>query len=290
MGKYSKAKLKGKRLIPIVIVVLSLILILSISGVIYINVTNNIVIQKVDNAAQFVSDDVALKATPIVVDNVVVGAVYDKKWVSTEKYYVKNSNKANIDTDVYISTGKAGKFSLNNFKKEANSLALFTTTTSLNKIDEYFAITPSETNVMPKPAVKAQITNKDFSDVRRALGVYNLLNSTIKVNEVYEVTLGAGNTGRIISATSESKNIFGVYSIVIFVDGNKPRVIKYNYIKDVKNASSWPIYSLKFVADLNADGSNDIILQETTEFNVKYDVIEYRNDNFYEVLSSEIKI
>ena len=48
-------------------------------------------------------------------------------------------------------------------------------------------------------------------------------------------------------------------------------------------------YSLNFVADLNGDGINELLIQETKEFEVKYDVIEYKNNNFYEILSSVAK-
>ncbi|MNV89791.1 hypothetical protein D3C71_1841150 [compost metagenome] len=105
------------------------------------------------------------------------------------------------------------------------------------------------------------------------------------------MNLEQGKKGKIICATSESKNIMGVFSAVIYIDDqNNAKCIKYNYIKNLKNASEWPIYTLKFVADLNSDNKNEIIIQEISEFKVKYDVIEYRNNNFYEVLSSEIKI
>ena len=45
----------------------------------------------------------------------------------------------------------------------------------------------------------------------------------------------------------------------------------------------------KFIADLNNDGTNEVIIQEVKEFEAKYDIIEFKNDNFIEVLSSELK-
>ena len=35
---------------------------------------------------------------------------------------------------------------------------------------------------------------------------------------------------------------------------------------------------------------NEIILQEVKEFDVKYDVVEYKNNNFTEVLSTTMKL
>ena len=60
-------------------------------------------------------------------------------------------------------------------------------------------------------------------------------------------------------------------------------------MKNFKKSSDWPIYSFKFIADLNNDGTNEVIIQEVKEFEAKYDIIEFKNDNFIEVLSSELK-
>ena len=56
------------------------------------------------------------------------------------------------------------------------------------------------------------------------------------------------------------------------------------------DASDWPIYSFKFVGDINEDGTSEIVIQETKEFEVIYDILEYRNGKFVEVLSASTKI
>ncbi|MCX8074785.1 MAG: epoxyqueuosine reductase QueH [Clostridia bacterium] len=290
MKKYSKTKLKVKRIIPVIITILSVLLILSLVLVIYINSKGSIIIQKVDENAKNVSNDTAKKSLPIVVNNIIVGAVYEKKWISAEKYYFNSTGKQNTEVDVYNKTGKAGTFKLNEMKQNSD-YSMYTSTTSLNKADEYFAIGKTSNIVMLQPIRKSTVTEKDKNDVKKALGIYSLFNSTVKINEIYDVSLNNNEQGKIISATNSTKNIFGVYSIIFYISNTgKIQIIKYNYVKNTKNASDWPIYSLKFVADLNNDGMNEAIIQEITEFNVKYDIIEYRTKGFYEVLSSNLKI
>lgn len=99
-----------------------------------------------------------------------------------------------------------------------------------------------------------------------------------------------GENGKIICATSDGKNKFGVYSVVIYSTGKTAKIIKYNYVKDINSSVDWPIYSLKFVYDLNMDGISEIVIQETNEYEIKYSVMEYKNNKFYEVLSEKIKI
>ena len=76
----------------------------------------------------------------------------------------------------------------------------------------------------------------------------------------------------------------------MFATEEKATIVKYNYVKNIKSSVDWPVYSLKFVYDLNSDNVAEILLQETTEYNIKYTVMEYRNNKFYEVLSEKIKI
>ncbi len=133
-------------------------------------------------------------------------------------------------------------------------------------------------------------TDNDKKTVKKALGIYSMLNNTVKINEVYIVTLKSGETGRLIFATSDGKNKFGVYSAIVFATEKKATIVKYNYVKNIKSSVDWPVYSLKFVYDLNSDNVAEIVLQETTEYNIKYTVMEYRNNKFYEVLSEKIKI
>ena len=68
------------------------------------------------------------------------------------------------------------------------------------------------------------------------------------------------------------------------------QLLVYHQVKDLKKSDEWPIYSFKFVLDLNQDSVNELIIQETKEFEVKYDVIEFRGGKFTEVLSTVVKM
>lgn len=291
MSKYSKTKLKLKLKLPILIILFVVIFLLALTFVIYLTVKNNIVIQKIDDSAKLVSDQVAAKSSPIIINNLVVGAVSNKEWVSNEKYYFKSNIKENTDIDIYSKTGKAGKYSILNIEKDENSSSEYVSVSRSNKIDEYFAIYSNGGNNMQIPAISQEPTDEDRKLCLKALGIYKLLNNTINIDSVYGVYIDSSLSGKIICITNKSKTIFGAYSAVIFVDNNNvAKIIKYNYIKDVKNAQDWPIYAFEFCADLNSDGKNEVILQETTENKSQYDILEYRDNNFYQVLSMDFNI
>ncbi len=291
MGKYSKSKLKKKHLIPILIIILVIILALAISYVLIINVKNTINVSKVDDSAKNVSEDVAKNSTPLIINNLVVGAVYNNTWVSSEKYYLKSTNKQDISIDIYQEDGKAGKYTLKDITKQNGTTAVFVTTDRPNQSDEYFAIATSENELVYSKATELSITDEYIKEAKKALSKYRLLNYTISVNEAFGVTIDTNTKGVILCVTSQKANFLGVYSAIIYVDDmNKSKILKYSYIKDTKNASSWPIYTLKFTADLNGDSKNEVIIQETSEFSAKYSVLEYRDNNFYEVLSNEFKL
>lgn len=291
MKKYSKDNLKKKNFLKILIIILVLIVLASIGLFVYVFVNKNIVYEKINDNAKFVSDDEAAASMPIIIDNVLVGGLYDKKWVSTEKFYLKSNNKSNVEVDIYNKTGKKGAFVVESIS-QGSGTTVYSVTTNTNFVDEYFAVPKNDNaNAMLIPAVqKKNVTEDDVKYVERALGIYRLFNTTTKVTEVYDVTLSQGNNGKLIFATNQVGKSIGVYSAVVYVDNNnKPTLLKYNYVRDTKDASNWPIYSFKFIGDLNLDGTSEIIIQETKEFEVKYDIIEYKDNKFNEVLSSIIK-
>lgn len=290
MKKYNKSELKNKRKIKLILTILILVVILSVSLVIVLTIKNEIVKENVLDLPSVENTDVSNKANPIIVNNLLLGAVYDKTWVNANQFNIANTS-TKMEVDMYNNSGKAGKFEITNFRKEASTGGIYVTTTSLNKSDEYFGVKPTDKNIMPKGLTKIDSNEVDLKAVKKALGMYKLLNSTININEVYSVNINNNLQGKIICATSKSKNIFGVYSIILFVDWNgNTNLIKYHYIKNIQDANNWGIYSLKFVADLNSDNSNELIIQETTGLEVKYSIIEYRQNKFVEVLSSSIKI
>ena len=193
---------------------------------------------------------------------------------------------------MYNLTGKKGKYNLTSMSKDTNSGALYAKTDNSNTYDEFLAIASTEKNIMNNPPTKqVNINEDDINTVKDALGLLSVFNNSVKITEIYNITLDTTNRGRLIFVTNEVGKSNGGYSAVIYEDmSKKTHIVKYSYVKDMKNSPEWPIYSFRFVADLNQDGMNDIVIQETKEFKMKYDVIEFKNNKFQEVLSTEINI
>ncbi|MEG2348566.1 MAG: hypothetical protein RSB67_02830 [Clostridia bacterium] len=291
MKKYSKNKLKFKRKIKLLIILFIILFLISISFLIFIGIKNNFVKEKVDYSAKDVTDDVAKNSTPIVVNNVIVGALYDKTWVSAEAYYLKSANKLDLDMEVYTKTGKSGSFTLGNVKKDSNSTTIFTNVKRNDMYNEYIAVKKGDTNIRQSKMNLIESNSEDLKLVKKALGIYRIFNTSIKINSAYEVNIDNSGILKILFVTNEPGKSSGAYSSVIAIDSNnKAHIIKYNYIKNLKKASDWPVYDLNFVIDINNDGINEIVLQETKEFNIKYDILEYNKGKVTQVLSSEFKI
>lgn len=290
-AKYSKTKLVGKRWITILIVFLVLLLIAGISFTVYVNVTNNIVYENINDDSSGVDDTTASKSTPIVINNIILGGVYSGKWVSTERYYFKSVNRLSYDIDIFTAKGKTGTFKIKDIDRGSEGGPAYVTTTRTNYKDEYFAVKSASTTAANMDKITLDdnsiIEYKNF--VKKALGLYGMLNGSIKIREVYQIALVPGKISYIITATNDGKTGNGVYSTVVYVNEfNNAKLIKYNYVKDVNNSANFGVYTTKFIADLNEDNVCEIILQETKESNTKYSVIELNNGNFTEVLSTTI--
>lgn len=288
---YSKAELKARRRLKYLASFVFCMIIITICFFVFVVLKNNIVEERIDYSANNVDDNIVSNSTPIILNNVVLGATYNKTWIASESYYFRNQNKF-IDVDVYNELGKKGKYKITNYTTPDSTGASYVTIDSPNVSDEFLAIKSSKSNIMMQTATKqVTVTNEDIDIVKKALGKYLLFNTSVKINSIYNVTLDFENRGRIICVTNEAGKSSGAYSAVIYESNfGDTKIIKYNYIKNLKESSEWPIYSFKFVADLNQDGMNEIILQETKEFEVKYDVIEFKDDKFTEVLSTRVKI
>lgn len=290
---YSKGNLKKKRGLKLLIALLVILLIIGLFLLFFVVLKKEVNIGKISDVAKERSDEVVEKSTPIIVNNIVVGAVYNNEWVASESYYFRNKTKSQtIALDVYNLTGKKGKYNLTSMSKDTNSGALYAKTDNSNTYDEFLAIASTEKNIMNNPPIKqVNINEDDINTVKDALGLLSVFNNSVKITEIYNITLDTTNRGRLIFVTNEVGKSNGGYSAVIYEDmSKKTHIIKYSYVKDMKNSPEWPIYSFRFVADLNQDGMNDIVIQETKEFKMKYDVIEFKNNKFQEVLSTEINI
>ena len=291
MKKYSKEKLKARRAVKTIILVLAIIAVICIGVLLFSLFSKSIVVEKLDSTPSNVSDEVASNSTPVIINNLILGATYDKKWVASEKYYLNSKNGENTEIDAYSKEGKMGKYTIGKISKDTKTASVYTTISKQNLLNEYFAVATSQTNVMPNPANKIlDIDESYIKDVKKALGMYRIFNMSVKISEVYDITISEKEKGYLIFATNEVNKGKGAYSTVIYVSNTgKSKIVKYNYINDKENAEDWPVYSLNFVADLNSDGTNELLVQETKEFEVKYDVIEYKNNNFYEIMSAVAK-
>lgn len=289
--KYSKGELKAKRGLKVFAILVGICIVISILFIVFVAVKNNIVVERIDESAIDVSDDVVKNSTPIILNNVVLGSTYNKTWVASQSYYFRNENKI-TDVDVYNNSGKKGKYKITNYQNADSTGTFYVTTDNPNSSEEFLAVGNTGTDIMLQPARKQNsITDEDIEIVKKALGKYRIYNTSVKINSIHNVVLDDNNRGRVICVTNEAGKSSGAYSAVIYVSNiGKSYIIKYNYVKNLEKASDWPIYSFKFVADLNQDGVNDIILQETKEFDVKYDVIELKNNKFTEVLSTQMKM
>jgi len=290
--EFKKNSAKKKSLTKTLIIAVLIIILLIGIILLTISLKNIIEVSKVNDDAKLVSDDAASKATPILVNNLLLGAVYDKTWVSSEKFYFHGNTSNDTSVDVYTENGKKGTYTLETMTKSTNGSAVYISTSNTNKNDEYVAVVSSEHDIMPNPASEyVNISEADYTSVKEALGGYKILNSSINITKAYDITLDTNTKGRIYIVNNVAGKGMGGYSAVIYKDmSGKTSIVKYSFVANLKNSSEWPIYSFKFVADLNNDGKNEIIIQETREFDAKYDVIEYTDNKFVEVLSSEMKI
>lgn len=250
---------------------------------------NNIIKENINYDAKEVSDNIAINSMPIIINNIIAGATYDKKWVSSQRYFLNSKNKVDTEIDIYNKKGKAGTFVIKNIKQDTSQV--YVQTTNMNLSNEFVAVAKNSIDLMQSFALTSNIVEYDYKIAKKALGLYRIFNPSINILNAYDVVLKGGELGRILIVTNQKGKSTGAYSSVIFVDqNNNVDLIKYSYVKNLDNAALWSVYSLMFVVDLNADGINEIILQETKEFDVKYSIIEYKNNKFSEVLSTEIKI
>lgn len=287
MKKYSKGQLKFKRIGIFLAFLFVAVLVCSLVMLFGFCMKDEVTVTATSSDASKVSDDIAQNSMPIVIDNLLVGGLYNNTWVSSSKYYLKSANKANVDINVYTKEKKAGTYILKDVYTYGDSV--FINTSYTNYIDEYFAV-PFNNYSLISQFSNAEIQEQDYSYVKRALGTKRIFNSSINILGVYTAYIDATDNIRLICVSSSSKGSFGgVYSAIIVVVNGKPSILQYSYIKNIDNALDFPLYSVEFVADLNGDGKSEIVTREVTEFNVTYNVFEFKNSKFTRVLSETMK-
>lgn len=279
---------KNRALIPIFIVVFAAILVIAVSILIYTLSGNYINYTNIDDSSEKVTSNTAKDSNIIIMNGIVLGASKNGAWVSADKFYSENSAAKELEVYLYSGDSIYGTYKTASLKRHIDGV----TYTTLDKSvlpGEYVAIS---TNVPKRDTnlTKYEPTKQDESYVKQALGGYKLLKSSVEVVEAYTVNIKE-NDDKIICATAKKANLFGVYSAVIYVTNGKASLVKYSYVRDTKNSDRWPVYSLKAVKDLNGAGLPELILEELTGNDVRYTVLEIRNDNkFYQVLNVNIEI
>jgi len=289
MKKVNKKK-NVKKVIPFIIILVT-VLVLSAVFLIYIYTQNYITVEYIDKASSKVSSKDVTSVSPIIINNVVVGGVSDKgKWLSKDNLYGKANISKGAEIDMYNLSGKMGTFEIYSVSKDNEKGITYAVPLKDIMEEEYIGLGKSESNAMTRGLTKIEPTDEDEKHVKKALGKYRLFNNTVKVNEVYEAYLGTDQKTRIISATSEGDNKLGVYSVVVFVKGSRAKIIKYSYVKNTESSINWPVYSIKFACDLNYDDKYELVIQEARETTMKYSILEFKNDKYYEVMGINFNI
>ncbi len=288
MKEYSKGKLKLKRLCVVLAMFLVAILVLGIVILFCFCLKDRINIVNESSEAINVADDVAFNSEPILIDNLVVGALYNNDWVSVTRY-LKSSKKTNLDTHIYTKDNKAGEYKIKDTYSYGDSI--FANTSYPNYVDQFFAI-PGESYALISQFSEVAVQENDYEAVKKALGIYRLYNSSMNIRNVYYGYVDADTPVRIICVTSSQKGLFdGIYSAIVvnYVDENKSQILQYSYTKDLDNTYDFPLYSVEFMADLNGDAVSEIVTREVTEFNVTYNVFECQKGKYIRVLAETMK-
>lgn len=280
---------KRRIILPILIIVFTLIIVSCVLFLWYTLSGNYINIEYKDNSAENATLSEATNSNIIIVNGIVLGASKDNKWISADKFYEANNSKTEFEVDVLGTNAEYGTYKTASLKKY-NKSVIYTTLAKEGVPDNYLAVASSDAVKLFPGMTKLEVTDTDEKYVKEAIGSYDLLNGSVKVLEVYGTNIN-NVSDKIICATCENANLLGAYSAVVYVTNNKPYLVKYSYVRDTKNSDRWPIYSLKFVMDLNRDSVPEVVLQETTGNDTSYSVLELRQNNeFYEVLRSTIEI
>lgn len=290
MKTYSKGKLKLKRAMLGLVFFFVALLIVGVVMLFAFCLKDDIEICQEKNDAQVVSDDAAANSLPIVIDNLIVGATYNSKWVTTNKYYLKSNMKSDVELSVYNIDKKAGTYKIKELYTVNDSV--FVNTTYPNYIDEYFALPVNDNYALISQFKEAIVDEKDEEYVKKALGLYSIYNGSVSIKNAYDGYINLNTPVRILTVTSATKGGFGgIYNaiVVAFPNENKAKLVQYNYTKDFENTEDYPLCSVEFLADLNGDGNSELVVREVTEFNVIYNVFEYENGKFYKVLSETMK-
>ena len=276
-----------KKFIPIVIIISILIIVSVVLFLIYTFSGNYISYGAVDTTAESATLSDAKDANIIIVNGIVVGGNKDGRWINADKMYEINKNLESIEVNMFSENKMYGVYNTASLKKYKSDV-VYTTLAKDNLPSSYLAQSSNASTNMPG-MTKLDVESEDEKYVKEALGSYKIINNTVKITESYFTNIKS-NSDKIICAVSAKKSIFGAYSAVVYVNNKKATLVKYTYVKDTNNANRFPVYSLKYVKDLNEDGVSEIVLEEVTGNDVSYSVLELRQNKFYQVLNASVEI
>ena len=280
-----------KKFIPLIVVFV--ILIVGACGAFAYYITSRQTIEYCKVDGRKASKNEAKNSSPVIVNNILVGATYKNKWVDADSFF-ENSPKSPIKISTFIDAGKTGAYDVKEYRKNPDGhKEIFVDTTYKNFKSEYVAVAGEAEEIMQRKLEELDKDNyKEYEKyISKALRKLAVPNKTVKIRHVYDCELYEGTRGELVVATSKSQREKGIYSAICYVENGKSTLIKLSYIKDLTKSALWPMYDVKFMCDLNKDNKYEIVVEEVTEFDVKYSVLEKRNNDFVEVIGaiSEVK-
>ncbi len=279
---------KTRIIIPVLIGVFALVIISCIAFVIYTFSGNYITYSK-KYTSNVTPSDTAIKESNIIVYNgILLGASKDGAWIDAKKYYDANPTAKNIEVNLYSNDKLYGTFNTASIHKHKDGV--FYTTVGKDTLPSQYLAVSSNIGKNLSFAKQYEPGEQEEKYVKEALASYKMLNGGVNVTEAYSANI-EGVNDRIICATAKKAGILGVYSAVVYVTDNTAYLVKYAYVRDRKNADSWPVFSVKHIKDVNGDSKPEIILEEVTGNFVYYTVQELREKNtFYQVLETSVKL
>ena len=225
----------------------------------------------------YVGTSFAKKANPIILNNIIIGGIFEDKFVTSDKYYKYSKNKQGTILSTYTLTGKAGHYTLNTINNANGNYYGYID--KVDDISEYLSV--NEGTVYKVEEIKDNLPEYE-KYVKQATLKYSYLNSSVKIIKAYRC-----NSSYIITAINSDNN--GAYATIVYVDetGNS-NIVKYNYLKNIEKPDKFKIYFLKFVTDLDNDNNIELVISETTKNTTKYSVLEKNKNKFYEILQTEV--
>ena len=279
---------KVRMVVPILICICILVIISCVAFVIYIFNGNYITYSKEYTSKTELSDTAIKESNVIIYNGILLGASKDGVWVDAKKYYETNPTANDLEVNLYSKESLYGTFNTASIKKQKSGL-IYTTIGKETLPEQYLAVSSN----VGKNLVFAKTyepTEQDEKYVKEALASYKMLNGGVNITEAYATNI-EGVNDKILCVTAKKAGMLGVYSAVVYVTDNEAYLVKYSYVRDTDNASSWPVYSVKHIKDLNGDNKPEIILEEVTGNFVYYTVQELRSAHtYYQVLKVGIEL